>query len=329
VARIHHREAVRPGRPARAVMAEPRPRILIVDDDATSANLLAQLCGDGYQVRVATDGEQALELVAEEVPDLVLLDIRLPGMDGLEVCARFRANPDTRDVAVIFITGVGDLAAEMRGLELGAVDYVTKPINPSVVRMRVRNQCHLKRTRDVLARMAITDGLTGIANRRHFDASLEREFARLARHGGELSLVMCDIDHFKAYNDAHGHLLGDQCLRAIAEAIGSILQRPADLVARFGGEEFACLLPETGTRGAAEVAARARLAIAGLGIPHGHSPVAAYVTASFGHATVRCRPGGSAHTLLARADSQLYLAKSLGRDGVSGDAGPVVDSAPW
>jgi diguanylate cyclase (GGDEF)-like protein len=297
-----------------------QPRILLVDDDAMSARLLAEICGDAYETLIATDGEQALELALREHPDLVLLDIMLPGIDGFEVCSRLKAIPATAELPVIFITGIGDRSAEMRGLELGAVDYVTKPINPGVVRMRVRNQVELKRARDILAQRAMTDALTGIANRRCFDETLLREYARLSRYEAELSLVICDIDNFKAYNDAHGHLSGDSCLCSIAGAIRSILLRPADLAARFGGEEFVCLLPDTGMQGAAEVAERAQVAIATLAIAHGYSAVAGHVTASFGHATVRCRPGGSAQALLAAADAQLYLAKSRGRNAVCGTA---------
>jgi len=300
-------------------------RLLIVDDDPSNVELLAELFDEDYEVLFATDGLKALELAARTMPDLVLLDVMMPGIDGFEVCRQLKANRATAQILVIFITGMGDMDAETRGLELGAVDYVSKPINPAVVRMRVRNQVELKRARDALTRLAITDGLTGIANRRHFDNSLQREHARLARVQAELSVVLCDIDHFKSFNDGYGHLAGDDCLRAVAHAIEQSMSRPADLCARYGGEEFVCLLPDTGLAGALAIAERARAAVAGLGIPHKHSPVAPHVTASFGVATLRCRPGRSLLSVVARADEQLYLAKSQGRNRVCGsgdDVGP-------
>jgi diguanylate cyclase (GGDEF)-like protein len=298
------------------MLNERQARILIVDDDPSNVELLAQIFEEEYEVLFATSGERALEVAATSQPDLVLLDVLMPGIDGFQVCARLKANRATVGISVIFITGLGDMDAETRGLELGAVDYVTKPINPAVVRMRVRNQVELKRARDTLTRLATTDGLTGIANRRHFDECLAREHARLSRIEVALSLVLCDIDHFKPYNDSYGHIQGDDCLRSVAQAIEGAMSRPADLAARYGGEEFVCLLPETDAEGARAVGERIRAAVAALQIPHSESAVADHITISVGVATVRCRPGRSILAVVARADEQLYLAKSNGRDRV-------------
>jgi diguanylate cyclase (GGDEF)-like protein len=295
---------------------EQQARILVVDDDPANVELLAEIFDDEYEVLFATDGDKALTIAAQASPDLILLDVMMPGIDGFEVCAQLKAGRSTAGIPVIFITGMGDMEAETRGLELGAVDYVTKPINPPVVRMRVRNQVELKRARDALTRLATTDGLTGIANRRHFDEVLAREHARLARLQALLSLVICDIDHFKAFNDCYGHIAGDDCLRRVAHAIESAMSRPADLPARYGGEEFVCLLPDTDAAGAGAVGERVRQAVAALQIPHSGSTGAGVVTVSVGVACVECRPGRSTLAVVAQADEQLYLAKTGGRNRV-------------
>ncbi len=291
-------------------------RILIVDDDPSNARLLARIFDDSYEVLCTTDSQQALELARDAHPEVILLDVMMPGLDGFEVCSRLKAEHDTSNIPVIFITGMGDLGAETRGLKLGAVDYVTKPINPPVVKMRVRNQVELKQARDQLTRLAITDGLTGLANRRHFDEVLAKEYARLARHDGELSLILLDVDHFKAFNDAYGHCQGDDCLRTVAHMISSAMLRPADLGARYGGEEFACVLPETDFEGALAIAEGIRTQIESLRIPHAYSTVADHVTVSIGIATELCVPGGSPQELIGEADRQLYRAKMGGRNRV-------------
>ncbi len=302
-------------------MTEGGARILVVDDDPANIEVIAGIFEDGdYEVQFATDGERALELAVSSGPDVVLLDVMMPGMDGFEVCRRLQSQRATSGIAVIFITGMGDLEAEAQGLELGAVDYVTKPINPPVVRRRVDNQIELKRARDRLAQLAITDGLTQIANRRHFDDTLAREYARLARNQQMLSLVLVDLDHFKEFNDSYGHISGDDCLRAVARVIDSAASRPADLAARYGGEEFACILPDTDREGAVAIAERIREGVSALGIVHDSSPSGGYVTASAGVGTVRCQPDRSPLNVVAIADEQLYAAKAAGRDRVAAPA---------
>lgn len=291
-------------------------RILIVDDDLSNARLLARIFDDSYDVLCTTDGEHALELARDAHPSVILLDVMMPGIDGFEVCSRLKADDDTAEIPVIFITGMGDFSAETRGLKLGAVDYVTKPISPAVVKMRVRNQIELKQARDQLTQLAITDGLTALGNRRHFDDVLEKEHARLARNDAELSLIMLDVDHFKRYNDAYGHGRGDDCLRAVAQVIAEAMLRPADLGARYGGEEFACVLPETDAEGARAIAEEIRARVEALRIPHGCSDTSDYVTVSVGVATERCQPGGSPLALVEQADRQLYRAKQSGRNQV-------------
>lgn len=293
-----------------------RPTILVVDDETMNIELLADLLEDDYDVSFATGGEQALALAAGERPDLILLDVLMPGMDGYDVCTRLKQDVVTAGIPVIFVTALGDTEAETRGLDLGAVDYVTKPISPGIVRARIRNHIELKRARDTLARLATTDGLTGLANRRAFDDRLATEHRRLGRSGGELSLILLDIDHFKLFNDTYGHLAGDDCLRQVGRALQGVVRRPADLAARYGGEEFACILPETAAVGALAIAEQIRTAISALNIPHAASRTAGHVTASLGVVTVSCAPDQAVGDIIKAADAGLYRAKEAGRDQV-------------
>ncbi len=298
-------------------MSHPLTRILVVDDEPANIELIAALFEDVHEVLFAMNGEKALELAAVAQPDLILLDVMLPGMDGFAVCSRLKADPLTKNIPIIFVTGRGDTATETRGLELGAMDYITKPINPPVVKMRVRNQIELKQARDQLARLATTDGLTGLANRRRLDEVLTMEHARHVRSEVELGVIMLDIDHFKLFNDTYGHVRGDDCLRAVAGVLKKTLHRATDLAARYGGEEFVCILPDTASpEGVQTIAERIRQDVASLNIPHGQSPTANRVTVSLGVVTVCCNQQIDASQLVALADEQLYQAKSTGRNRI-------------
>lgn len=296
--------------------SDHRARILVVDDEPANIELLAGIFEDEHEVLFATNGKRALDLAASARPDVILLDVMMPGTDGFQVCEWLKSERATANVPVIFITGVGDTEGEARGLELGAVDYVNKPINPPVVRLRVQHQIELKRARDQLTRMAVTDGLTGLANRRQFEETLERENARLARTQGELSVILMDIDYFKPFNDTLGHVRGDDCLREVARVLEEVISRSSDLAARYGGEEFGCILPDTPLEDAEQVAERVRAVIEDLAIPHPGSEVADHVTASLGVASLHCQPRQSALRVVARADEQLYRAKAEGRNRV-------------
>jgi diguanylate cyclase (GGDEF)-like protein len=299
-------------------MADTRPKILVVDDIPSNVHVLSRILKDDYDIYFATDGEKALELVLARLPDLVLLDIMMPGMDGYEVCARIKADPTTRDIPVIFISAKSEVEDETRGLEVGAIDFITKPISPPIVKARVRNHLLLKRQADLLRSLSFLDGLTGIANRRRFDDTMAREWRRCARSHQPLSLVILDVDHFKSYNDHYGHQAGDECLRTVAAVLAEQVKRTGDLVARYGGEEFVCLLPETDNDGALQVAERLRGAVADCAIPHDFSPVASHVTISLGVATVTPVADVSADTLTQMADQLLYQAKRGGRNRVQG-----------
>ncbi len=290
--------------------------ILLVDDAPTNIQMLNETLKDGYHLFFATSGRDALRIASESVPDLILLDVIMPEMDGYEVCRKLKVDPILRNVPIIFITAMNQQEDEAIGLELGAVDYITKPFNPTIVRLRIRNQIELKRQRDLLARLSHLDGLTGIPNRRALDEALEREWRRGTRSLKPLSLLMIDIDHFKAYNDSCGHLTGDDCLRAFAQSLKIPLGRAADFVGRYGGEEFLAILPETDEKGAMIVALEIQEGLAKLAFPHPASPLGTTVTASIGIATAVASREHKHTWLLQEADNALYQAKQEGRNRI-------------
>lgn len=294
-----------------------KPVVLIVDDQKTVIQALAHLLREDYHILVAVGGAKALELASGDIPpDLILLDVMMPEMDGYEVCRRLKNDSKTKGIPVIFVTAMGSGENEAKGLDLGAVDYIPKPFNNAVVKARVRTHVQLKIRTDMLEKLALVDGLTGIANRRSFDQALEQEWKRAARSGREISVIMLDIDHFKAYNDNYGHGAGDECLQRVAKAMRSAVHRPSDLIARYGGEEFVALLPETDFQGAAGMAEALRLAVANLVLPHAYSPIADHVTVSVGHVTRQAVPDQSPQDVLKAADQALYKAKESGRNRV-------------
>jgi diguanylate cyclase (GGDEF)-like protein len=252
------------------------------------------------------------------LPDLILLDVLMPGIDGYEVCRMLKDDRLLADVPVIFTTGLDDHDAEAKGLSLGAIDYVTKPIHPIVLRARVRNHIELKRLRDQLAQMAVTDALTGLSNRRRLEQTLEVETARLARTSDWLSVLMIDIDFFKLFNDTYGHPAGDRCIAMVAAALSRAVRRASDLTARYGGEEFACVLPGSDPEAALMVAKEIHAQVHSLSIPHMGSTISSCVTVSIGIASARCLPGMAAELWIGNADHQLYLSKSGGRNRILG-----------
>lgn len=294
-----------------------RQKILIVDDAPTNIAILVKALSSDYEISVAKDGDDALSIAASNrVPDLVLLDIIMPGMDGYEVCRRLKGDAATREIPVIFITAKDEEKDETKGLELGAVDYITKPFSLPIVKARVKTHLDLKRKSDLLENLASLDGLTCIANRRRFDQLLEAEWSRALRTASWISIVMLDLDFFKAFNDSYGHAAGDDCLRKVAEALESSLRRSSDTVARYGGEEFVAILPGTEPEGAATVAEAMRKSVESLGIPHAYSAVSDVATISAGVGSAIPMTNSSAGTLVATADRRLYEAKSAGRNRI-------------
>ncbi|ABI75394.1 putative diguanylate cyclase/response regulator [Hyphomonas neptunium ATCC 15444] len=294
-----------------------RATILVVDDEISNIEIINAILEDQYEVCFAISGAQALETMRELQPDLVLLDVLMPEMDGFEVCKRIKNDPDLVDIPVIFTTGLGDTADEMRGLSLGAIDYVTKPIQPAILRARVTNHMELKSLRDQLANLAVTDALTGLKNRRYLERTLRAECARLARDEAWLSVIMLDIDFFKQFNDTYGHPAGDRCIAMIAATLKRVVKRASDTPARYGGEEFACILPDLGPAEAEIVAQEIRRQVHALNIPHIRSQAEPYVTVSIGVASARCHSSIEPGTWITFADQELYRSKAAGRDRVS------------
>jgi diguanylate cyclase (GGDEF)-like protein len=308
---LNDRHSLEIGAPVAAL--RERSSILIVDDQPANVRLLAQALGDGYHVSFAKTGVRALEIAARGGIDLVLLDVMLPDLDGFEVCRRLRNAEPTRDVPVIFVTSLEEVADEARGFEVGGVDYITKPISPPIVRARVRTHLELKAARDLLEELASVDALTGIANRRRFDQALQLEWRRAVRDRSRLGLALLDVDHFKHFNDCYGHTLGDHCLRRVAQELASTWRRPGDVVARYGGEEFAALLPATDAAGLETSIRQALARIRALLIPHERSSCAGVVTASGGAVIVQPRQEVDPITMVEAADRLLYQAKEAGR----------------
>ena len=290
-----------------------RPKLLVVDDQRINILVLNELFREDCDVFMATSGEQALQVCRAQLPDLVLLDVQMDGIDGYEVCRRLKADAESRNIPVIFITAQGGEADEVRGLQLGAVDFIAKPINPVIVRARVQTHLTLKLQSDILRSMALLDGLTGVANRRKFDEQLLRDWRQSQREQTSLSLILVDVDHFKRYNDHYGHQAGDAALQAVARVLTSTLRRPHDLLARYGGEEFVGVLPNTGLSEAVELAERMQAGVRALNLEHLGSPEAQVVTISLGVATVVARSDLAPQALVEAADQQLYAAKQAGR----------------
>ncbi|MBC7939538.1 MAG: diguanylate cyclase [Chitinophagaceae bacterium] len=301
-----------------AAAADERPRLLVVDDQRANIQALFQAFQADHKVLMATSGEQALTLCRSQPPDLVLLDVVMPGMDGFEVCRQLKADQATKDIPVIFVTGHHDEEAETRGLDVGAVDFISKPINPRVVRARVKTHLTMKRQSDLMRQWVYIDGLTGVCNRRYFDEHLKSEWDRAGRLGAPLSVGLVDVDFFKRYNDHYGHQAGDECLRRVAAVMKASLKRPTDIVARYGGEEFGLLLPDTDGAGALQLASQIRERLLLEHIDHAESSVGPLLTISVGLCTWVPDVVGSAGALLKAADAQLYLAKSRGRDQACG-----------
>lgn len=293
---------------------EEQGTLLIIDDSADMIRLLSEMLADVGRIYFATSGAEGLKLAAERRPHLILLDVDMPRMDGYQVCAQLKAAPETRAASVIFVTGSSDSDSEIKALEMGAVDFITKPLVPPVVRARVRAHLKLQLQANALARLATRDGLTGLYNRRYFDQMVEKEFQRHKRLEQPLALALIDIDHFKPYNDNYGHQEGDACLRRVAQAIGTATRRPAEVVARFGGEEFVVLLPHTAADEAAKYGDWLCRHIEELGLEHRYSSCGTHVTISAGIAVGVPADADTSQQLIRAADQALYRAKREGRN---------------
>jgi diguanylate cyclase (GGDEF)-like protein len=290
-----------------------KPKLLVVDDQPLIIRVLYELFKDECEIFMATNGTDAIAKCKQVKPDLVLLDLVMPDMDGYQVCKHLKADEDLSDIPIIFVTASFEQEDEIKGFENGAVDFIQKPINPIITLARVRTHVRLKQQSDLLKSMALNDGLTGIANRRHFESSLHIDWLQCAREKSPMSLLLMDIDEFKKFNDHYGHVAGDGCLQKVAKAIASVLGRPYDLAARYGGEEFAIVLPKTNHEGAQYIAYQVHNAINSLAIPHIKSQIG-IVTLSIGVSTTIPNHKGSPDSLVQQSDKALYQAKENGRN---------------
>jgi diguanylate cyclase (GGDEF)-like protein len=303
-------------------------KVLLADDTTTSLMITRKYISSmGHQSIIAHNGAEAVELFEREKPDLVLLDVEMPKMNGYEAAHQIKAICDNRGdwVPIIFLSGMIRDKDIAKGIEAGGDDYLTKPVSRMVLTaklqamQRISNMRHkLHAAYRELSKLSRLDGLTGIANRKYFNDTLEREWNRSIRKQAILSLVLCDIDHFKAYNDNYGHLAGDACLSQVAGALNLAVKRRSDLLGRYGGEEFAAILPDTDLEGATEVAHQMLSVVSELGLVHEHSPTCGKVTLSFGVASSRPYdyPDRTPNSLVDAADKALYCAKHQGRNRV-------------
>lgn len=292
-----------------------KPTILVVDDMTTTLLLIHDLLKDTYEVKIAKSGTKALEIL--ESPndiDLILLDIEMPDINGYDVCKRIKNNETIKNIPIIFITGRTSQEDEEYGLNLGAIDYITKPFNKAIVKLRIKNYLDLKIKNDMLEKLSMYDGLTNIRNRRFFDETFEKTFNEIKRDKKSLAVLMIDIDFFKPYNDNYGHGQGDETLRKVAKALEKTIKRASDFVARYGGEEFVILLKDINKDGVEAVANNLLNAIRELKITHEFSKIEKYVTVSIGASFYNSSSDITKLELLLKADETLYSVKNSGRN---------------
>ena len=304
-------------------------KILVVDDIPVNIQLLhKQLTASGFEVVNARNGEEALKQVEQEKPDLVLLDVMMPKLDGFETCKLLKSNEKTEYIPIIMVTALNEIEDKIKGIEAGADDFITKPFNKHELLVRVKSLLRIKKLHDQLQEkvdqleqakerlreLAITDGLTGLYNHRYFKQFLAKEIIRANRHTTKVSLAMIDIDHFKIYNDTHGHLAGDKVLQQIAKLMDKNL-RSIDLAARYGGEEFVIVLPQTNLNAAKIVAQKLQNIVENSQFEKEETQPNGKITISVGIATF---PENSKDMegLIHCADQRLYKAKALGRNMV-------------
>jgi diguanylate cyclase (GGDEF)-like protein len=296
-------------------MSDPSqpPRLLAIDDSELIHRLLqVRLEGEHLELHFAKSGVDGVRKAQELLPEVILLDIELDEIDGFEVLSRLKRDPRTHDIAVIFISAASNTMDRVRGLDLGAVDFIGKPFEVTELKARVRSAMRMRHLVRMLEHRAQIDSLSGLWNRRYFDQRLAQEVSESRRHGNALSLIMCDVDRFKRLNDQFGHPFGDLVIERVANILAG--GRGSDVACRYGGEEFGLILPSTSAERAMEVAERLRAAIEGQ-VWSGHADLV--VTASFGVADFRALgTDASPEELVKAADAALYRAKQQGRNRI-------------
>jgi diguanylate cyclase (GGDEF)-like protein len=287
--------------------------VLITDDEKMNVDILGSILSPQYNLLISRNGTRALELARQHKPDLILLDVLMPDMTGFEIITKLKATDDTNKIPVIFITGLTSTEDEEKGFFLGAVDYITKPFNKSIVKARVNTHIKIIDQMRTIERIGLIDPLTKISNRRGFEDRLNAEWGRSIREGLPISLLIMDIDKFKNYNDTYGHQQGDVALKSFAETSVKTLMRPTDFAARWGGEEFVILLPETNKSGAADVAEKVRQNIEAMPIPT-EDGLETRITVSIGINTIVPCLDSNIKEFIEKADQALYRAKESGRN---------------
>lgn len=293
-------------------------KILVVDDDTPSRKMLGDMLKNDNTVIMADGFDQTIEKALSLLPDLILLDLTMPGMDGFAVLRRLKADARTSAIAVIFITGTSAPEAESHGMMMGASDYITKPFSAAVVQARVALHLRLAHQQRMLETLANIDGLTGIPNRRQFELATSDEIRRCGRNGLMTSVALLDVDFLSQYNELYGHAMGDHALCKVSGVLSASIGRSGDMIARHGGGKFALLMPETPPAGALSLAVAVRIGVEALGIPHAKSSASISLTVSIGVATT-----GGARTLglddlMKLADEHMLRAKTTGRNRVVG-----------
>jgi diguanylate cyclase (GGDEF)-like protein len=292
--------------------------ILVIDDAHANILALMHILGDEYTIYAKKNGHDGIKAARELLPDVVMLDIIMPEIDGFEVLAELKSSEITKNIPVIFITGLRESGDEIKGLSSGVADYITKPFVPEIVKLRVRNQVQIVNQIRMIQQLSMTDQLTGLPNRRYFDERFKTEWSRAYRDQAPISILIADIDRFKNYNDTYGHQQGDIALQSFAKVFSDPLKRPADFVARWGGEEFIALLPNTDSIGAVNVAEKIRSSIEGMEIEclEKVDKSAARITVSVGGNTHVFGDSSTVMEFFAKADEALYAAKNDGRNRV-------------
>ncbi|MCL2084757.1 MAG: diguanylate cyclase [Oscillospiraceae bacterium] len=297
-------------------MSEEKKRsILVVDDESSNIMTLSHILSPDYTVYAAKNGQSALKAAEKHLPDVILLDVIMPEMDGYAVITALKASENTKNIPVIFITGLSGDDNEEKGLSLGAADYICKPFSTAIVKIRVMNQIKALEQLRIIERLSMTDQLTDLPNRRCFETRLQTEWRRALRERTPISILVIDVDHFKIYNDTYGHQQGDVALKAVAGAIEQTLKRSGDFSARWGGEEFIALLSNTDLHGALDIAEQIRVSVETLEVPC-EDRKASKLTVSIGTNTREYGGESTTDEFISRADMALYEAKKKGRNMV-------------
>lgn len=288
--------------------------ILVVDDTKTNINIVMELLDNSYDMIACRDGKTAIDMIYEDKPDLILLDIVMPDMDGFEVCRRLKLNKDTKDIPIIFITAKTDERSIEIAYDLGGSDYVTKPFRPKELQARVKRELEVKKLQNELTLLASTDTMTKLYNRRYFTTVSEHIVNLAKRDKKDLCLIMIDIDDFKNINDTYGHKIGDEVIIKFAEILQKE-QRKSDISCRFGGEEFVLLLPETEVKNAQIVAEKLRVKTQEIKMIFDSKGILNF-TISLGISSVLLKEEVNIEKALQRADEALYKAKRSGKNRI-------------